>query len=351
MTAVGPIHATRSHGRCRACHLVSLPADRVIGLTGWLTVRARRVVCRAGLDRPFRQAEGLLQDLSGWSVDAETLRRITHDAASAACQGRPEREALPVAFETALGDPELHIDAGKVNTLDGGEDVKVAVFAVRERGDASTSEDIGGRDLPAPSVRSVIAAVEEIGRFEVRCKTEADRLNLTGVKKLSVLGDGAEWIWNAADRQFAGATHVLDLYHAAEHLATAGRAAFGEGPEFQTWFEGARQQLLGDGYLGACDALGRPLSDPIAAERMAAAAGSALNDFAGHRDRLNYAVRRHRGQSIGSGLVEGTIKELVNLRIKRTGARWRGERVGPFVELLALRKTAEWEEHWTTLKA
>ena len=363
MTALGPIPATRYHGRCRACHRVSRPADRVIGLNGWLTRRARRMVCRAGLDRarrwvctvgldrPFRQAEGLLQELSGWSVDAETVRRITHEEASAACQGRPEREALPVAFETALGDPELHIDAGKVNTRDGWKDVKVAVFAVRERGDASTSEDIGGRDLPAPSVRSVIAAVEEIGRFEVRCKTEADRLNLTAMKKLSVLGDGAEWIWNAADRQFAGATQVLDVYHAAEHLATAGRAAFGEGPEFQTWFESARQQLLGDGYLGACDALGRPLSDPIASERMAAAAGSELNYFAGHRERMNYAVRLHRGQSIGSGLVEGTIKELVNLRMKRTGARWQAGRVGRFIELLALSKTVEWEEHWISIKA
>ena len=96
----------------------------------------------------------------------------------------------------------------------------------------------------------MIAAVEEIGVFEVRCKAEANRLNLTDMKPLSVLGDGAEWIWNAADRQFAGATHVLDVYHAAEHLATAGRAVFGEGPAFQTWFESARQQSLGDGDLG-----------------------------------------------------------------------------------------------------
>jgi len=48
------------------------------------------------------------------------------------------------------------------------------------------------------------------------------------------------------------------------------------------------------------------------------------------------ALRLRRGQSIGSGLVEGTIKQMVNLRMKQTGVRWRLEHVGPFVELRAL---------------
>jgi len=88
-----------------------------------------------------------------------------------------------------------------------------------------------------------------------------------------------------------------------------------------------------------------------AAARLAASAGPARNYFAGHRDRLGYAARLHRGQVIGSGLVEGTIKERVNLRLKRTGARWRAERVGPFVELLALADTVGWDECWKTLAA
>jgi hypothetical protein len=71
----------------------------------------------------------------------------------------------------------------------------------------------------------------------------------------------------------------------------------------------------------------------------------------GHRDRLGYAVRLRRGQVIGSGLVEGTIKQRVNLRLKRTGARWQATRVGPFVELLALSDGPEWTEHWTAQAA
>src|SRR5205807_4062194 len=158
-------------------------------------------------------------------------------------------------------------------------DVKVAVFAVRDRGAPATSADYEQRDLPAPSVRSVIAAVEEVGAFEWRCRAEATRLGLTDPAHLSVLGDGAEWIWNLVARQFAGAAQVLDVYHAVAHLATAGRAAFGDGPALTDWLTAARRLVVGDGYCGACEALSRPLSDPVPAERLMAAAGSELNYF------------------------------------------------------------------------
>ena len=32
------------------------------------------------------------------------------------------------------------------------------------------------------------------------------------------MGDGSEWIWNIADQHFPGATQIVDLYHAGEHL-------------------------------------------------------------------------------------------------------------------------------------
>jgi hypothetical protein len=77
----------------------------------------------------------------------------------------------------------------------------------------------------------------------------------------------------------------------------------------------------------------------------------ALNYFAGHQDRMRYALRLHRGQAIGSGLVEGSIKQLVNLRMKRTGARWRVAPVGPFLEFVALADSPEWREYRAALAA
>jgi hypothetical protein len=144
---------------------------------------------------------------------------------------------------------------------------------------------------------------------------------------------------------------VLDVYHAVGHLAQAGRRAFGAGPGLGGWPEGGRRLLVGDGYDGVGLALARPVGDDEARRRLGEAAAEALNYFCGHRDRPGYAVRLSRGQVIGSGLVEGTIKERVSVRMKRSGARWRVGHVGPFVEFVALADGPEWHEHWDALAA
>jgi len=350
MTAVGAIDVARSHGYCKGCHQPQFAADGLLGIDGWLTPRARGMADRAGVHDPFRQAESLLNDLAGWSIDAETIRRYCHQDAAAARKGRGQRQASPEQFARAGGDRELHIDAGKVNTKGGWRDVKVAVFARRERGEPATSEDYEQRGLPAPAARSVIAEVEEAQAFGGRCATEAGRLGLPA-GGLSVLGDGAEWAWNIADEHFAGAAQVLDVYHGCEQLAKAGRAALGEGEGLKGWLGEARARMVGDGYWGVCEAIAGLGADAEKAARLGAAGGEVLNYFGGHRGRLGYAARLRRGQAIGSGLVEGTIKQRVNLRMKRGGARWLPGHAGPFVELMAMADTPEWTEFWASIAA
>ncbi len=115
MTALGPIRLCRSYARGPACEQGLFPADRLLGLDGWLTSRALQMACRAGVADPFRKAERLLSELAGWSVDADTLRRRCHEQAAHAATSRAGRTGLPEAFVQAAGDYELHIDAGKVN--------------------------------------------------------------------------------------------------------------------------------------------------------------------------------------------------------------------------------------------
>jgi hypothetical protein len=351
MTAVGAIRLLRRHGDCADCRQPQFAADRLLGLCGWLTPRARAMADRAGIHDPFRQAECLLRELAGWAIDAETIRRYCHEDAAAARKCRGERQGLPERFAAAAGDREVHIDAGKVNTPDGFRDVKVAVFACRRRAEPATADDYEQRDLPAPAVRSVVAEVEEAQAFGRRCQDEALRLGVlpavaggpVPAAGLSVLGDGAEWIGDLADARFAGAAQRLDVYHGCEKLAKAGRAAPGEGG-VNGWLAGARQELIGDGYAGVCAMIAGLSADAARCARLGETAAEVLNYFCGHRDRLGYAARLRRGQAIGSGLVEGTIKQRVNVRMKRSGARWLPGHAGPFVELWVLADGPEWGE-------
>lgn len=303
------------------------------------------MACLLGVQQSFAKAQLALAEVAGWQLDDNTIRHLCHATAAQARACRDER-ATAEAFAQAAGDVELQIDAGKANTLEGWRDVKVGVFARRPRGQAATAADWDERDLPAPAVRSVVSAVEAAGAFGARCATEAERLCLDDPQALSVLGDGAAWVWNLAARHFAGCDELLDIWHGAEHVAAAAGAVCGEGSvAAQAETQRGKEHLLADGYWGVTEWVGI-LGAQTAQGGDGAALAGLLNYFAGHQGRLNYALRLRRGQSIGSGLVEGSIKQLLNQRVKQTGARWKVEHVGPFVELGALAAGPEWQAFW-----
>ena len=303
------------------------------------------MACLLGVQRSFEKAEVALREVAGWDLDDNTIRRLCHATAARAGSTR-QRRATAEAFARAEGDLELQVDAGKINTTDGWRDVKVAVLARREPGEPITPSEWDRRDLPAPAVRSVVAAVEEAEAFGERCAAEARRLGLDDPERISVLGDGAEWIWNLAERRFPGASQCLDFWHAAGYLGEGAKAVFGSGSdEAKAALGRGKGKLLEDGYCGVVEWIGE-LGLEMPGGGDGAALGPVLNYLAGHQGRMNYVLRLRRGQSIGSGLVEGSIKQLLNVRMKQTGARWKVEHVAPLVELGALAAGPEWAAFW-----
>lgn len=342
MTAVGRVRLARGYFAGRD---ERLPADGVLGVDGYLSVAASRMAVLAGVRQSFARAEQLLAELSGWELDDEVIRQATHRAAKQARQGRPGRGDA-ARFAEAEGHVEVPIDAGKVNTTEGWRDVKLAVFAKRQEGEAATPQQWDERELPPPAARAVVAGVEEASAFAARLRAEADRLGVTEAADVTVLGDGAEWVWNLAAEVVPQAAGVLDVYHALEHVADATRAVFGDGtPDAQARLDQGRQALLAGGKAGIEAWIGQAFEAApagVATEALLVLAAY----LAKHPTRLGYAARLARGRSIGSGLVEGSVKQLINLRMKRTGARWLVEHVAPLVELTALADSPEWPHYW-----
>ena len=322
--------------------------DAVLGLDGFLTLQARRLVTLVGVEHSFARAQQVLGELCGWQVDDEVIRQTTHAEARRAARQRPGRSDA-AAFAQAAGEVEVLIDAGKVNTLGGWRDVKVGLVLKRTAGLPATPEEWDRRGLPAATIQTTIAAIEEAEGFGQRLRTEADRLGVTPLPTLSVLGDGAEWIWNLAEEHLPQAAGVLDIYHGLEHLGDAVTAVWGVGSEAsRSQIESGRQALLAAGKPGLEGWLARAVAEvPPGADTNPLIALAAY--LAKHPTRLNYAQRLAEGRSIGSGAVEGAIKQQVNLRLKRTGARWRVEHVGPLVELRALSHTSSWQDLWTAV--
>lgn len=348
MTGIGKIQLSRSYRTCATCGEGQFPADAVLGLDGSFTRRARRQICHVGIDNAFDRGKRTLEELTGWSVDAETIRRLCHAEAAKCRRARSKGPDVAARFATATGDWELQIDAGKVNTETGWRDAKVTIFAVREPADPCGSEDFHRRELPKPSVRHVIAGIEPAEQFGLRCQEEARRIGLPEAKSLTILGDGAEWIWNLARDRFPGAQQNLDVYHATEYLADLARAGFaGEPKRSQDWTGLAQTALVADGWAGVCEFVHASLPEMPDRPSLEAAYPRVANYLSGHQDRMQYASRLRRGASIGSGMIEGAIKQLIGRRIKQTGARWKTDSISPLVEFISLGHTDEWDAYWS----
>jgi len=104
---------------------------------------------------------------------------------------------------------------------------------------------------------------------------------------------------------------------------------------------------VADGWAGVCEFVHGSkavLSNPPALE---SAFARVANYLWGPQDRMTYAARLRRGASVGRGMIEGAIKQLVGRRIKQTGARWKTDHIGPLVELISLGHTEDWESCWS----
>ena len=128
-----------------------------------------------------------------------------------------------------------------------------------------------------------------------------------------------------------------------EKLAPAAKVVYGE-KQGQAVLAHWRRDLLHrretpDEILAALEASGRRYvrvgeDQPV---------HEAMTYLENHRELLDYPGARRRGLPIGSGATEATCKSLFNVRMKRSGARWKEDTAREVINLRALALSDRWE--------
>jgi hypothetical protein len=274
------------------------------------------------------------------------VRRVCHEEAGLLADWLHTDPAAGADFVGAAGDVEFQTDGTMVNTWEGWREMRLGIFAKRRRGQPARAAEWDTRRLPAPEARVLFGAIETAERFGPRIRRWGGRLGIRDPAAVTVLADGAEWIWRQAAQQLPGSAGLLDIYHAGEHLAGAARVLYGEGSaQAAGWLDAGRQRLLGEGAAGvAAHVAGARARVRSAAKRRAL--DEVAGYFARRADYLGYAGRLARGQSIGSGLVEGACKQVIGRRMKQTGARWRVRRANRMATLCCTFHGDTWDAYW-----
>ena len=164
--------------------------------------------------------------------------------------------------------------------------------------------------------------------------------------RLVTLADGAPEMQGILDRATASVpveARLVDLWHLVEHLANAIDAT---GRYVRDQLADWKDQLLQDD--DAIDRIEQTLQTWASAyppDARPPGLHSALTYITHHRERLRYATARAAALPVGSGTVEATGKAIVQVRMKRPGARWRpaGAQAIMGLRALATSSPARWD--------
>ena len=164
-----------------------------------------------------------------------------------------------------------------------------------------------------------MATFEPAHVFAGLVEAEGIRRGAGHVRQLTILGDGAAWIWNIATAKFPEATQIVDLFHAREHLHDlARRLEFMLLDRKQEWLAARLEDLDYGDIDGICDAARvYPLAGVKKDEL-----DTALGYFKNNAPRMRYKWFRSRGLFVGSGAVESGCKAIIGQRLKLSGMHW-----------------------------
>lgn len=349
MSTSGEVQLSRIYLKCVRCVNGGYVADGRLGVDGRYSAGAERLACLAAASWSFDISSARLEELCGLRLADNTVRQIAQkhgDAMNAWQNSKPEacRD-----FREANGHIEFSTDGTCVNTTESWREMKVAIFSKRPEGEAATSDQWATRTLPEVNSRVAFAAIECSEPFGRRWKQWARRLAILDTSQVSVLADGAKWIWEEQQNHLRGATGVLDIFHAVEHIAEASRVVFGAGTQKASeWLGDGRKILISQGWSGISEWIAQTRRK-IRSPRKRKSLDGLHNYLGSHADHLNYAQRLANGLSIGSGQIEGACKNLIGRRLKQTGARWQVQRVNRMAGLCALTYSHQWNNYWNTL--
>lgn len=346
VTLFGPIDLSRSR-----CQDGRYPMDEALGLVGqqgW-TVAVQEAVCLLSCECSFQASSDLMERLLGLSISAPSIQQISQQAGQRAVSVRQEQPGLqkPGMMSQAL---VVGIDGCQAPRRDGWHEVKVAVVYRNE----SCCRKASGRAQVLQ--KQYVASVEKAEGFGRHLWDVVQRWGIEQARRVVCMGDGAAWIWNLVAEYFPGAIEIVDFYHALEHLWQVGDALWGDRQRSEStrgWVHHYRKQLRRgrvDLVIAAIERGQERLKDVLSAER-ADIVRRDLEYFRSNRGRMEYARYRRMRLSIGTGIVEGSCKFVVQSRFKRPGSRWSEDGLRWLLALKLMRLNNCWESLWPHLRA
>jgi hypothetical protein len=257
-------------------------------------------------------------------------RQCRPPAPSARHRGRHRRGLYPKKPRRKKGDKSKH---AKMATL-------VVMYTLRRSGPL----------LLGPINRWVYGSFAPKEHAFQIARREADKRGFTAAsgRCIQLVTDGDLDLDCYAKRYFPEATHTIDVMHLIEKLWVAAECVHAEGSaELKRWVDRQRKRLY-EGHASRIVAELRRTLDATARtgpgnkgkrERLA----EVIRYIDKRLDRLNYHQLLADDLEIGSGAIEGAVKNVIGKRCDHGGMRWIKERVEALLQLRCIEINGHWD--------
>ena len=171
-----------------------------------------------------------------------------------------------------------------------------------------------------------------------------------GTKRTLFLGDGAEAIWEQQAAWFPKAEPCIDWVHIIEKLWAAGRCLHSEGSQDLAGWVAERVRDLR--RPSGADKVVTALSNAYAAipktgpgnKGRRAKLLEVIDHLNKHRHRMRYHTLRRDDLDIGTGAIEGAVRNLVRMRLDGPGMRWSRGRSEHVLHLRCILLNRQWDD-------
>jgi hypothetical protein len=320
-----------------------------------------RAVAWLGTTQPsFRIAAETVNRLVGVWMSRTTLWRCHGQVAGEIEQRLAEEEQELTEWGTAAEEEKGHVTAqapvaehgsvlidGSMIRIEGEgyREVKMVSVSEVKRGvkpDAVGEDVAEGQESLKLAHHSYRAVLGGKATFEPGLRAELVRRRVGGAAAITTVNDGADWIWDLAQRYLPeNRVEVLDWSHAVQNLAKAGAAAWGEGTEeAQAWLAQRKTELWAGQVAAVLVALQKL---PRRRQERGKAIRQVQEYVVQHAERMKYGRFRAEGRPIGSGTVESGAKNVVQWRMKRGGQRWSSDGAEHMLAALGELHSGRWE--------
>jgi len=312
--------------------------DEALHIEGEISSSLKRTAVWLASLLPFGQSSQVFEQVGQIGLSGMSIHRSVQDASA---QIQDYLAPQPVR-KTANIDMGASTDGFYVNVRKDTQDwTEMKVGTVFHLQADDTQAEAGSPPEPIQAIHAVaqtyvsVLTHSQVGdapdRIGQKLQAEAEQRGWGSAQQTAFVADGAAWIWAQAEQRFPDSAHIVDWYHAKQHLYEVAKLMdHPDATHTAAWVQ-SQSDLLYHGHItdliAGCTAQANPkiLRDDL---------DKSLNYFRTHLQRMQYADFQRAGLPIGSGVVESAAKQYKH-RLAAAGMRWSQQgiqRLSPFID-------------------